>query len=752
MLAQAFFAELEHFRLSACAALLDQTRPAAERNVGLAQWLAYFEAILADVRDEDPAAAERGYLQLLSQPVLDPFLQGQVYLSLGLAHVQQARWHEATTSYERALAIFVALDEPLEQVKSLKNLASAQYEGFARGDLGQNALRRAVAECRRALALLEQAQIDRTDTQEIDHFSASVSNTLGLAQRGLNRLDEAIHCFLRCLTICRRLGNESWEGAVLVNLGQAYQAQGAEGLDPALAAFHRALAIFRHHHSSRLECEALAGIGLLHVARGEPETALAAFERSLQRVETTRANISSHAARAGFAMTVADIYANTVLAALDAGFPALALTYVEKARSRSFLDQLAEGNEVDQLGLGQPLTTEAIQANLPDDALLLAYFTTGQIDVWADEVNRTAHRAYVPPARTILFAVTRDDVRAVDLNVSPNHLLPADPSATVERHFLQPAMRRTLYRLLLHPVADLLAGQARIYIAPHGPLHQVPFQALVETDEMGPAFVYTPSASVLLRHRQAPTVRQSTSGQSTGGRSTGGARHACLAIGCNGQGPGRLRHAEAEARMVARLTGGHLLTGAEADWASLCAVITDYRLLHFSCHGVFETTAPLDSYLALAGTRLTAGQIMTHIRLQCDLVTLSACETGLSKVRRGDELFGFVRALMYAGAPVLLATQWRVDERATHLLMGHFYRALQSGLPVVDALRRAQQTLRTMSAAAVITALAQEAEEGAFEALGHDLAACGIAPTDACPFADPYYWAGFIVIGDASCS
>lgn len=110
------------------------------------------------------------------------------------------------------------------------------------------------------------------------------------------------------------------------------------------------------------------------------------------------------------------------------------------------------------------------------------------------------------------------------------------------------------------------------------------------------------------------------------------------------------------------------------------------------------------------GETLTALEALDRLRLRCDLVTLSACESGLSRVRRGDELIGLIRAFLYAGAPALVCTLWRVDERSTLMLMERFYRGVQAGTGFAEALRQAQLYLRRQPA-----------------------------------FADPYYWAPFVL-------
>jgi CHAT domain-containing protein len=260
----------------------------------------------------------------------------------------------------------------------------------------------------------------------------------------------------------------------------------------------------------------------------------------------------------------------------------------------------------------------------------------------------------------------------------------------------------------------------------------VPFQALLAPDGEtllrpgGPELVYGPSASVLFRERTAarplglsatPRVWETP----------------CLALGFDGEAGQRLRFAEEEASRIAALLGGVALTGPAGKREALLQRGPAARYLHISCHGQFDPAAPLESSLHLgAGEMLTAQDVLAGLHLSCDLVTLSACESGLSQVRRGDELMGLVRAFMAAGAPAVRATLWRVDERSTRLLMERFYRAVAAGVDFAQALQQAQLFLRSLS------------RQQALDLLGGD--AVGVDGPEQ-PFADPFYWAPFVLIG-----
>jgi CHAT domain-containing protein len=104
-----------------------------------------------------------------------------------------------------------------------------------------------------------------------------------------------------------------------------------------------------------------------------------------------------------------------------------------------------------------------------------------------------------------------------------------------------------------------------------------------------------------------------------------------------------------------------------------------------------------------------------NLKLSADLVVLSACQTGLGKDIRGEGLVGLTRGFMYAGAPRVVASLWKVDDRATAELMKQFYSAMLGK----DALR---------PAAALRAAQIQMSKTKGFE--------------------DPYYWAAFTLQGE----
>ena len=123
-----------------------------------------------------------------------------------------------------------------------------------------------------------------------------------------------------------------------------------------------------------------------------------------------------------------------------------------------------------------------------------------------------------------------------------------------------------------------------------------------------------------------------------------------------------------------------------------------FRYIHVASHGEFNASDALQSRLMLVKSDSDDGSLsvgeLYGVRLDADLVTLSACETGLGKVLNGDDVLGLTRGFLYAGTSNVAASHWPVDDLATAELMKRFYQNLLKGVPMLDALRQAQIEIR----------------------------------------------------------
>jgi tetratricopeptide (TPR) repeat protein len=229
-----------------------------------------------------------------------------------------------------------------------------------------------------------------------------------------------------------------------------------------------------------------------------------------------------------------------------------------------------------------------------------------------------------------------------------------------------------------------------------------------------------------------------------------------------------------DAKMVTKLTRADA-TEERLDELRKAGALKQYRYLHLAMHAQANDVRAFDSALILTRPanlpeprvgepyldgRLTAAEVLEYWKLDAELLTLSACETGLGRPGGGDGLLGFAQAFLLAGSRSVCLTLWQVDDTATALLMDRFYRNLlgkrEDGarpLPKAEALREAKQWLRNLTAAEALDrlgALTQgvvRGERPAREEM-HAVPRPEGAAEDYKPYAHPRYWAAFILIGD----
>jgi len=219
-------------------------------------------------------------------------------------------------------------------------------------------------------------------------------------------------------------------------------------------------------------------------------------------------------------------------------------------------------------------------------------------------------------------------------------------------------------------------------------------------------------------------------------------------------------------RYLLELQAANIRQGFQSDsfWqrdnANKQAILNDQLSLancaHFGCHGEFKPDAPLDSALKLANNEhLTLLEILTINLSQCRLVTLSACEAGLTESKTTDEYIGLPFGFLLAGSPSMVSTLWKVDQLASTLLLIRFYENIKT-LSTVAALNEAQQWLRNLTSEK-LEALLKELQpqiDYIFEQLPPGIRRRFVeAPQNGArnrqplPFAGAHYWAGFTAIG-----
>jgi CHAT domain-containing protein len=287
---------------------------------------------------------------------------------------------------------------------------------------------------------------------------------------------------------------------------------------------------------------------------------------------------------------------------------------------------------------------------------------------------------------------------------------------------------RALSELVLWPAARAIAGKKRVVIAADGALHFVPFLMLPDPNApeepliAGHEVLSIPSVSVLA------AVRGKNSGDPGAGKklvlladpvfeasderiTKAGTATVVAALepirGVDGRSLGRLPSSRAEAEAIAALVPGpnrRVLLDFEANrQAVLDGALADGRIIHFATHGLLDAAHPEGSGLVLSafdpGGRPIEGTLrlvdIYGLRLNAELVTLSACETALGREIRGEGLIGLTRGFLHAGARRVIASLWKVSDRATSELMVVLYRSLMGeGSGASAALRNAVLSVR----------------------------------------------------------
>ncbi len=390
------------------------------------------------------------------------------------------------------------------------------------------------------------------------------------------------------------------------------------------------------------------------------------------------------------------------------------------------------------LNRGAAAPTAEIQALLGSDTLLLEIaLGRERSTLWL--LGESSLQAFALPPRREIEPAARALYAAL---AAPSR----DGGTEVAR------LQAELGAMLLGPVAGRL-GAHRLAVVADGALDVLPFD-LLSVSDASPATAANPQAVPLLRDHEVVelpsasvlvALRREWVGRPAAprlgivladpvfgpedSRLAGAARARSPGSGPESRGAaplGRLgfSHEEAEAITAAAPAGSILVKqgfAASRD-ALVGGPLRDFRTLHLATHGIFDTARPELSGLVLSRVDPSGRPLDGFVGLRdiygldlaADLVVLSGCQTALGREIRGEGLLGLTRGFFYAGAPRVVASLWRVDDRATARLMARFYHGLWGeGQTAAAALRQAR---------------------------------LGLAAEHR--YRDPYYWGAFILQGD----
>lgn len=666
--------------------------------------------------------------------------EGSTLNNIGLTHDSLGEHSVALSYYQRALAIHKEIDALDGQSISLHNI------GFAYDQLNQN---------EQALKFYQEALTLREAINDPNGRAITLNN-LGLLYNEQGQQDQALSALEQALAIFREWGDRPNEGNTLDSLATVYKSQGE--YSTALDYYQQALAILQDVGDRTGVGIVLTNMGDLQEQQGSKDEAIRLYQQAIDEViETTLAELRGEELQAAFADKHADTYAKLIRLLWDQGRTEEAFNYSERARARIFLNQFANesinlrtnaanpdlvqriqalSSEISEVNNqlislnrlpGTSNTTEEI-ANLRQalatreqeyaslvaqlreenleaaDLLSTSPATLTEIQALLD-TGTTLVSYFVMDDRTLAFLITHDTLTPITLEVGRQNLQDQiqmlydyDFATLDDPH---PASLRQLYAWLIEPLQPHLSNST-LEIVPHNVLHYVPFAALTNGEEYlidQYTLTHLPSASVkrFLEAKRKPETET------------------LMALG---NPTFDLSYAKEEVEAISNVYQSQPRVGTSATENLVQAEASQASILHLATHGEYNLVAPLLSTLYLTPTAEYDGRLQVYEIYELDLtsntnlVVLSACQTQIGQLSRGDEIIGLSRAFLYAGTPNVMASLWNIDDRATSALMEHFYSYLQQGnLTKAEALQNAQREIRSA-------------------------------------YPHPYYWAAFVLTGD----
>ncbi len=636
-------------------------------------------------------------------PALSHDLQALVWNNLGETYRMQAQFTEALDSYEQALRIAA---ESLNQQDGLMAPTSRQFGLF----------NQALAWSNKGLLLYDQGD-----------------------------MPEALEQLTQAETAARQLSNSPFLVRVLMSMGTVQQEQGQTA--EALVAFEEAMNLLDSMRlvtdsqlsqvstdsSSQITAFALTGslvqftdlyqyVAGVYYQAGEFEKAFYTAERGrsrlflnmltagqLQLLDETDADLLTQEREAYILRTIArDDLARAETLGLDAFTIGVMTTELEAAEAEYDAVLAAVESQDDQLAALVSGKTNVLQ--LADVQALLDEYTT--LIIYYQLLDQA--RSGLDADGTLAFVVSKDEVTAVPLpGATTDNLATAvtDLHKWINHDNPYPRPLRNLYNWLVAPLESNLDTPV-VGIVPHQSLHYVPFAALTDGETY---FIEAHSLFTLPSASGLPLIQENVASVSNTG-------NGMLVFG-NPETDSlpSLPDAEAEAEAVAALLGTTVYTGLEATESRFWAQAPEAHVVHLAAHGIYDEAMPLESTLYLATDQQQDGRLQVgelyHLGLNAaEMVVLSACQTNVGLVSAGDEVVGLTRAFLNAGTPSIIASLWRVDDKATEALMVAFYRYwMVDGLSKAEALQAAQAHVRML-------------DDGIY--------------------ASPYYWAGFVLNGD----
>ena len=747
-------------------------------------------------------------------------LEALAHHNLGVAYRDMGDYATALDTLQTALKMSQEIGDKALEASVLNNMGTFEWE-IGSDDSAANHMNRSLQLSKevgeselvsRCLRLLGRIHLNDNVPAALEYYNKAIEmdresggklslhaslGELGDLYTKRNDLDDALAAYQEALSIGEELQHHADIGFTLTKIANVHRLK--RNFKESESMMRRGIALLSESNRPHYEWQAMYYSAMLSKEVGNSEDSIRQLKSSVSILERVRSHIMLPEHKAGYFELKLDVYEELISQLLKTKNDAGAFEYVQKSKTRAFLDLLLESRIDPQANLDpvhfekkrkllakqirfHQKITEEYEKEKPDHALIrnleksrseaeqeyaalaieirkenprfaelqdpqllklaeaqaLLDDQTGLLDFFAGQ--RTSH----------LFAITRDQVRVFDLpsaeklNAPIQELLQKiqkpEPvwETTESAHSRYLILARELYKQVLQSSESVWKSKPRLILATDGPLNYLPFELLIASQVqttnirfeklpylgMKYEFQYVPSISALR------AISQTASGTNS--------RMDFLALADPLEKNGAVSNTGIEKDSTSSLTElpnarlevekisvlypkqrTMLLIGKEASEAKLKTMrLHDFRTIHLASHGLIDEERPqLSSIYLNAGNSNEDGYLTMReifdLKLDSDLVVLSACKSGLGRNIRGEGFMGLARAFICAGASSVVVSLWNVNDRSTADFMAAFYSArIKQQLSKSSALKQARVQLIQSKT-----------------------------------YSHPYYWAPFILIG-----
>jgi CHAT domain-containing protein/tetratricopeptide (TPR) repeat protein len=635
---------------------------------------------------------------ILLREVNDKAGEGTTLNNMGVLYRNLGQYEKALEVYQQALTILKAVGKRPLMGTALKNI------GDVYDNLGQYA---------QALEFYQQALAIRKELKD-KAGEGTILNSLGAVYRNLGQPQKALEIYQQALAIKQEVGERQGQGTTLNNMGNVYldQAQYARALE----FYQQALAIYKEVNARPDIGTTLNNMGSALLQQGDVAKATEMLREAIEVLESLRPGLSDDN-KVSIFETQDHTYRALQKALIAQNKIEEALEIAERGRARAFVELLAKRispNSQEQPTINPPTIQQVRRIAQTQKATLVEYsiISEQELLIWVINPNgEVAFRQVDLTSQKISLEQLVSSSRAV-LGVAGRGSLGAAPGPRAS----QSQRLQQLHQILIQPIAELLPKDpnARVIFIPQKSLFLVPFSALQDANGdyliEKHTILTAPAIQVLdLTHQQ----RQRVSGK--GALVVGNptiARQLKEEYKLE-----QLNGAQREAIEIAELLKTQAIIGNQSTKSVILPQMPSARIIHLATHGLLDDGNKLGipGAVILAPTEndeglLTAEEIL-EMKLNAELVVLSACDTGQGKLT-GDGVIGLSRSLIAAGVPSAIVTLWMIPDDTTASLMTEFYQNLQRNPDKAQALR-----------SAMLTTMKQ--------------------------YPNPIYWAAFTLIGEA---